>query len=30
VEQGKHEDLLRQKGVYWRLYQLQYQDQEGV
>jgi ATP-binding cassette, subfamily B, multidrug efflux pump len=28
VEQGKHEDLLRQKGVYWRLYQLQYQDQE--
>jgi ATP-binding cassette subfamily B protein len=30
VEQGKHEDLLRQKGVYWRLYQLQYQDQEVV
>jgi ATP-binding cassette, subfamily B, multidrug efflux pump len=30
VEQGKHEDLLRQKGVYWRLYQLQYQDQEAV
>lgn len=28
VEQGKHEELLRQKGVYWRLYQLQYQDQE--
>ena len=30
VEQGKHEELLRQKGVYWRLYQLQYQDQEVV
>jgi ATP-binding cassette, subfamily B, multidrug efflux pump len=30
VEQGKHEDLLQQKGVYWRLYQLQYQDQEAV
>jgi ATP-binding cassette, subfamily B, multidrug efflux pump len=30
VEQGKHEDLLKQKGVYWRLYQLQYQDQEVI
>lgn len=30
VEQGRHEELLRQKGVYWRLYQLQYQDQEVV
>ncbi len=30
VEQGKHEELLQQKGVYWRLYQLQYQDQEVV
>ncbi len=28
VEQGKHEELLKQRGVYWRLYQLQYQDQE--
>ncbi len=28
VEQGKHEELLKQQGVYWRLYQLQYQDQE--
>jgi ATP-binding cassette, subfamily B, multidrug efflux pump len=30
VEQGRHEELLKQKGVYWRLYQLQYQDQEVV
>lgn len=28
VEQGRHEELLKQQGVYWRLYQLQYQDQE--
>lgn len=28
VEQGRHEELLKQHGVYWRLYQLQYQDQE--
>lgn len=28
VEQGKHEELLKQRGIYWRLYQLQYQDQE--
>jgi ATP-binding cassette, subfamily B, multidrug efflux pump len=28
VEQGKHEELLKQHGIYWRLYQLQYQDQE--
>jgi ATP-binding cassette subfamily B protein len=30
VEQGKHEELLKQRGVYWRLYQLQYQDQEAA
>ncbi len=30
VEEGRHEELLRQRGVYWRLYQLQYQDQEVV
>jgi ATP-binding cassette subfamily B protein len=30
VEEGKHEDLLEARGVYWRLYQLQYQDQEVV
>ena len=28
VEQGRHEDLLARRGVYWRLYRLQYQDQE--
>ncbi|MGB5106456.1 MAG: ABC transporter ATP-binding protein [Candidatus Zixiibacteriota bacterium] len=28
VEQGKHDELLKLRGVYWRLYQLQYQDQE--
>jgi ATP-binding cassette subfamily B protein len=28
VEQGRHEELLKQQGIYWRLYQLQYQDQE--
>lgn len=28
VEQGKHEELLKLRGIYWRLYQLQYQDQE--
>lgn len=30
VEEGKHEELLQARGVYWRLYQLQYQDQEAV
>jgi len=30
VEQGRHEELLKQRGVYWRLYQLQYQDQEAT
>lgn len=28
VEQGRHEELLKARGVYWRLYQLQFQDQE--
>jgi len=27
-ERGRHEELLAQHGLYWRLYQLQYQDQE--
>jgi ATP-binding cassette subfamily B protein len=27
-ERGTHEELLAQRGIYWRLYQLQYQDQE--
>jgi ABC-type multidrug transport system fused ATPase/permease subunit len=26
-EIGPHQELLRQKGLYWRLYQLQYKDQ---
>jgi len=28
-ERGRHEDLLAQRGLYWRLYQLQYAHQEG-
>ena len=27
VEQGKHEELMRQKGGYWRLYTRQYEDE---
>ena len=27
-EQGTHQELLRQRGIYWRLYRLQYKDQE--
>ncbi|HUX66560.1 MAG TPA: ABC transporter ATP-binding protein [Terriglobales bacterium] len=27
-EQGTHQELLRQHGIYWRLYRLQYKDQE--
>lgn len=27
-ESGTHQELLRARGVYWRLYQLQYKDQE--
>jgi ATP-binding cassette subfamily B protein len=27
-ERGSHQDLLAQRGLYWRLYQLQYKDQE--
>ncbi len=27
-EQGSHQELLRQHGIYWRLYRLQYKDQE--
>lgn len=29
-EQGSHQELLAQRGIYYRLYQLQYQDQERV
>jgi ATP-binding cassette subfamily B multidrug efflux pump len=27
-ERGTHDELLAQRGIYWRLYQLQYRDQE--
>ena len=27
-EMGTHQQLLAAKGVYWKLYQLQYKDQE--
>jgi ABC-type multidrug transport system fused ATPase/permease subunit len=29
VEDGRHEELLESRGVYFRLYQLQYRAQEG-
>ncbi len=28
-ERGSHLELLAKRGLYWRLYQLQYKDQEG-
>jgi ATP-binding cassette subfamily B protein len=28
-ERGRHHELLAQRGLYWRLYQLQYKDQEA-
>jgi len=28
-EQGSHQELLAQRGLYHTLYQLQYQEQEG-
>ena len=27
-ERGTHQELLTQRGLYWKLYQLQYKDQE--
>jgi ATP-binding cassette subfamily B protein len=27
-EIGNHQELLAQRGIYWKLYQLQYKDQE--
>jgi ATP-binding cassette subfamily B protein len=29
-ERGTHQELLAQRGIYWKLYQLQYKDQERV
>jgi ATP-binding cassette subfamily B protein len=29
-EMGSHQELLAQRGLYWRLYQLQYKDQEQM
>ena len=28
-ETGTHQQLLEMKGIYWKLYQLQYKDQEA-
>ena len=28
VEEGTHEELLKHRGIYYKLYQLQYRDQE--
>ena len=28
-ESGRHQELLSQRGIYYKLYQLQYRDQEG-
>jgi ATP-binding cassette, subfamily B, multidrug efflux pump len=29
-EMGSHQELLRLKGIYWKLYQLQYKDQQDA
>jgi ATP-binding cassette subfamily B protein len=29
-EKGTHQELLAMRGLYWKLYQLQYKDQEAV
>jgi ATP-binding cassette subfamily B protein len=29
-ESGTHQELLGQRGIYWKLYQLQYKDQESA
>src|SRR5271166_5564991 len=29
-ESGTHQELLAQRGIYWKLYQLQYKDQEAL
>jgi ATP-binding cassette subfamily B protein len=28
-ETGTHQELLEMRGIYWKLYQLQYKDQEA-
>jgi ATP-binding cassette subfamily B protein len=28
-ERGTHQELLARRGMYWRLYELQYKDQEA-
>jgi ATP-binding cassette subfamily B protein len=28
-EMGSHQELLASRGLYWKLYQLQYKDQEN-
>ena len=28
-ESGSHQELLAQRGIYYKLYQLQYKDQEA-
>ncbi len=30
AEHGSHQELLAQRGLYWRLYQLQFAQQEGA
>jgi len=29
-ESGSHQELLAKRGIYWKLFQLQYKDQDGV
>jgi ATP-binding cassette subfamily B protein len=29
-EMGSHQQLLAHRGLYWKLYQLQYKDQEAT
>jgi ATP-binding cassette subfamily B protein len=29
-ESGTHQELLAKRGIYWKLYQLQYKDQEKL
>ena len=29
-ETGTHQELLGQRGIYWKLYQLQYKEQEAI